>query len=140
MRRLHRKSCVLDSFAYITGLSHETLIEDIGTDGAEEGFSSQAVVDALLKHGYAVVTIEKNPQRKNPDTNEVDYVFPLKRAVNRWKDHLTTSRGVLYGYSKSAPWRRHAVPWDGLDNGLVGCDPSDFEPLVLWKVVRIDPS
>lgn len=132
--KTNSKSCVLDAFACITGIPAQELAEAMGNDGSEYGVPTQMIVDHLLTRGFAITPIEKNPLRQNPVTGEIAPVFSVKVGVNRWKKHLTESRGVLYGNNGNG--MPHAVAWDGLEKGMIG-GSEDFDPFTLWKVTRI---
>src|SRR5690606_22528725 len=118
MNKTHSKSCVLDAFAYITGIPASSLIEDMGTDGREDGIPTQLIIDSVLRHGFAITPIERVPRKQHPITKEISFVFDMPAGVNRWKNALTTSKGVLYGTNRRSGLP-HAAAWDGFTEGMV---------------------
>lgn len=129
------RSCVLDAFAEVTGISTRYFIGAMGTDGAEAGIPTQRIIDVLLKFGYAVTPIEKSPKQQNPATLEVKPVFDESTEGTRWVEHLAASRGVMYGFVGGSKIP-HAVAWNGYTTGLL--EPiEDFHPYILWKLTKI---
>ena len=107
-------SCVLDSFAFASGIPSDTLIGIIGHEGDLIGFHTQELIEVMVWSGRSVTEIQRFPQAIHP--------FTLKqRNINfegsggrehRFARHLYHTCGVLLGTNSSD--LPHAVAW--LDN------------------------
>jgi len=129
----------MDAFSAVTGIPVDTFIKEMGLDGSEYGIPTQMALDVLLKHGFAVTPIEKSPSKRNPLTKIGSKVFEMKVEVNRWKRHLSDSKGVLFGFDAGSEIP-HAIAWNGLVDGAGDYDISEFKPYILWRVTQIAQS
>ena len=111
--KLHSKSCLLDSFAWVMRLPPHVVATRVGHFGEDAGFHTQELIEAVLGCGWAVTAIERFPVAKNPDTFEVNPIEFAGGCELRFSRHLRIRPGVLLGRT-TITHRNHAVGWDNL--------------------------
>lgn len=123
----NRKSCTLDSFAYVTGLSPEFLAKRLGHDGSSRGVSIHEMTTVLLPLNWAVVTIYREPSAITPDGGLV-YPYSSAEEEARWtlftKEYCGVVQGLKNGryhsmamidgvlYDPANPTGRNAMSWE----------------------------
>lgn len=107
----HKRSCLLDSFAFLINQRPMFLIQKLGHSGWENGFHTQELIEVLLDLGWAVTHIERKPIALNPVTGLVREIhFGDRNADRRFADRIRDKIGVLTGENdKGVP---HAVAWE----------------------------
>jgi hypothetical protein len=107
-------NCLLNSFSVVTGVSYDTLVEDIGHDGMEivwpdarepycrRGYHIQEIVTALFDRGFLVVEFEPYPILGCWE-NDQEIVLENKR----FQTIVNNNNGVLCGRLDGIA---HAIP------------------------------
>lgn len=127
MKRLHSRSCFLDSLVEVTGLTHDYFVARVG-ERLEDGFPVQLLVEPLWDAGFALTPFYRYPAAMNPETGEVKPCFD--DCESRWARVIADSlMGVVCGKSKNGI--QHAVPLFG---GEIRFRPFGFDPEMLWRV------
>lgn len=111
MIQTNKWSCVLDSFAFVSGIPQFVLIADIGHDGTNKGFHTQELIEVMLAHGRAVTEIQRYPRATHPVTLKQRTITFKEGGEpdSRFVRHLVGNEGVLLGVNaKRSP---HAVAW-----------------------------
>jgi len=114
--RTHKYSCLLDSFAFVTGITPKELMRDIGHAGTGEneprGFHTQEIIEPLINRGFWITPIELFPVSEDPETGEKRIVkFGLEEVDNfrRFAKQLQGANGVLLGFTQERI--PHATAW-----------------------------
>ena len=107
------------------GFTSDSLIRMVGHNGAEIGFHTQELIEAMVKLGYAVTEIQRFPVAIHPDnfTNR-NVEFDGGNDL-RFAKRLQHQKGILTGInSTGAP---HAVSW--INNRIL--DPATGKSSIL---------
>jgi len=114
--RTHEYSCLLDSFAFVTGIPAKDLIHEIGHGGTGEdepkGFHTQEIMEPLIQRGFWIMPIELLPVAEDPKTSTHRIIkFGPGEVDNfrRFARHLHGANGVLLGFNQSRV--PHATAW-----------------------------
>ena len=110
--KLNKRSCVLDSFAYILGVEPKELDRRVGHYGTE-GYHTQELIEICLRDGWSVTAIERHPVAMNPETyvnRAIRFSEGNERRFARW---LAEGTGILLGLTPLT-LKTHAVAWNGL--------------------------
>lgn len=114
--RMHEYSCLLDSFAFVTGVNQEELTHEIGHSGSgnnePKGFHTQEIIEPLVHRGFWITPIELLPVAEDPKTNVHRIVkFGADEVDNfrRFAKHLHRANGVLLGFNQNRV--PHATAW-----------------------------
>lgn len=141
-------NCIIASLAMVWGIEFDEVVKLIGHDGQKKvflksdrpyvGIHSQEVLDAAIKHGYAMNIIQYYPVQGPQDGKGSQIVWSNDDCYIRFRDYLINKYSVLIGLNKEG--RTHAVAFDGVqvydpDVGLYSI--SDFEINEAWQFHRI---
>lgn len=108
MKKLHSKSCMLDSFVKACNTNHD-LATLLLHDGSERGHHSQELIDLAWILGYTVTEVQRYPLATHPETHQpIEIKFPEGNDV-RFATYLFNAKGVVMGVKLG---RYHAVYWD----------------------------
>jgi hypothetical protein len=104
------------SFAWVSGIDFNQIIEEVGHDGSEiiwphlpeplcrRGFHIQEMIVVMLRHGFAVIPIEAYPTSK---PTEIATIFKI--PFPQFADIFTQNEGVLVGLNVKG--NGHALGW-----------------------------
>jgi len=108
--KTNRWSCLLDSFAFASGIPAYELATWIGHDGTDCGFHTQELIEVLLDRGLAITEIQRYPVAIHPETLEQRTItFGGSGCERRFVRQLYGRKGVLMGVNYQL--NPHAVAW-----------------------------
>lgn len=137
-------SCLPTAFAIVLDVPVATIFDWLGHTGdriawkhldepsCRRSFHPQEMFAFAFHRGYAVVTVEKEP-----DIKPNDFTKPCS-IKSFWDLFFKDSVGVLVGTAQSG--RRHAVAWDGsviLDPNGTRYDLNQFDPETFYSIHKI---
>lgn len=150
LKSTHKRSCLLDSFAFVLDRRPMFLIERLGHSGWENGFHTQEMIEVLLDLGWSVTHIERKPIALNPITGQVREIhFGDRNADRRFIDRIWDKTGVLTGEnSKGVPhavaWEHNRI-WDSASGTCyshieaeIGLNPCPKPRFIAWNFLQMD--